>query len=67
MRRFMALPWVRKLGPSRRRPVRIVGGGGFPRFGGAGRGGRCTVVLVCRRPSPFDLGPFEAGYRDCRP
>src|SRR5690349_25044852 len=27
MRRFVALPWVRKLGPSRRRPVRIVGGG----------------------------------------
>ena len=62
MRRFVALPWVRKLGSLA--PWAWCGSqaAGFPRFGGAGRGGRCTVVVVCRWPSPFDLGPFEAGY-----
>jgi hypothetical protein len=62
MRRFVALPWVRKRVPSRRRPGADRRRRGFPRFGGAGRGGRCTVVLACRRSSPFDLGPFEAAY-----
>src|SRR5271169_4737178 len=62
MRRFVALPWVRKLGPLAPSACADRRRRGFPRFGGSGRGGRCTVVLACRRPSPFDLGPFEAGY-----
>jgi hypothetical protein len=62
MRRFVALPWVRKLGPLAPSACADRRRRGFRRFGGSGRGGRCRVVLACRRPSPFDLGPFEAGY-----
>src|SRR5262249_56010410 len=34
--------------------------GSLPCSGGSGRCGRCTVVLACRRPWVFVLGPFEA-------
>jgi len=32
--------------------------GSLPGSGCCGRRGRCTVVLACRRPSAFSLGPF---------
>ena len=45
----------------RRWCVRIVAGRGLPGGpAGGGLGGRCTVVLACRPPSPTAYGPFEA-------
>jgi hypothetical protein len=45
----------------RRWRVRIVAGRGLRWWtGGGGLGGRCTVVLARRPPSPTAYGPFEA-------
>jgi hypothetical protein len=46
---------------SRRWRVRIIAGRGLRWWtGGDGLGGRCTVVLARRPPSPTAYGPFEA-------
>ena len=62
MRRFVALPWVRKLGSLA--PPACAGRWrrGFPAIRRSRPGRKVHSVMVCRRPSPFDLGPFEAGY-----
>ena len=45
----------------RRWRVRIIAGRGLRWWtGGGGLGGRCTVALARRSPSPTAYGPFEA-------
>src|SRR5260370_21672701 len=62
MRRFVALPWVRKLGPLAPPACADRWRRGFPAIRRSPPGRKVHSVMVCRRPSPFDLGPFEAGY-----
>ena len=62
MRRFVALPWVRKLGPLAPPACADRWRRGFPAIRRSRPGRKVHSVMVCRRPSPFDLGPFEAGY-----
>jgi hypothetical protein len=62
MRRFVALPWVRKLGSPRAAGLCGSLAAGFSRDSAEPAGRKVHSVMVCRRPSPFDLGPFKAGY-----